>query len=139
MTTYCIMGHRSAASVGGAYSDKVKVNGVPLRYATREEAQAVRDRIAATRMSHNVSYTVKEWNMKRRITAAEVVATHVGWDMAEMSEVRYQPTRYRIAVYTIGEDYYCAPSAGKPPGDFNWQPVGETLGRMVYCAKPEAA
>lgn len=77
--------------------------------------------------------------MKRRITAAEVIATHIGYDLAEMSEYRYQPTRYpNPAVYAIGDTYYCAPAAGgRLHLDWNWKATATVLGRTVYEAGTE--
>ena len=52
---------------------------------------------------------------KRRVTDAERIAFIIGFDLAEMSEYRYQSTRYPIAVYAIGEKYYCVPRGRKVP------------------------
>lgn len=76
--------------------------------------------------------------MKRR-TAAECIAFHLGWDFAEMADCRYQPSRYRIAVYVVGDDYVCCPAVGqKPPApnEFAWRKVGESYGRAVFRASP---
>lgn len=69
----------------------------------------------------------------KRRSAAEIIATHLCYDFAEMSEYRYQSTRYTVAVYAIGEFYYCAPSSGKkPPQDRKWEVVGTYYDRPVY-------
>lgn len=61
----------------------------------------------------------------KRVTAAEAIAEHLGWDINEMKDCRYQPTHYPVAIYTVGNDYYCAPAIGKePPKDFRWAHVG---------------
>ena len=71
----------------------------------------------------------------RRITAAERIAFLIGWDYAEMAECRYQPTRYRIAIYTVGDSYMACPrSKNELPRDgFDWKPIGESYGRTVYA------
>lgn len=73
----------------------------------------------------------------RRVSAAEKIAYILGTDFAEMAEYRYQPTRYAIAVYAIGESYYCATSrAGKLPDvGLTWKAIGEAYGATVYEAK----
>lgn len=74
----------------------------------------------------------------RRITAAERIAFITGFDFAEMADNRYQPSRYRVAVYTLGDEYMCCPSSGqKPPADFTWHPFRESMGRMVYSTRPQ--
>jgi hypothetical protein len=75
--------------------------------------------------------------MKRRRTAAEVLATFYSMDMAEMSEYRYQPTRFaNPAIYTIGgTGYAAAPASGKmPPNycDLKWKRAGEMFGRPIF-------
>lgn len=80
--------------------------------------------------------------MAQRKTAAEIIAFVKGYDFAEMSELRYQPSRYRIAIYVLGSDYYCCPSTGqKLPtanDEFNWQECGNAYGRKVYCSVANA-
>lgn len=72
---------------------------------------------------------------KRKITAAEVIATYVSYDCAEMSDYRYQPTRYsNPAIYAIGNTYYCAPTNGKLHKGWNWSFEAVVLGRNVYTA-----
>lgn len=74
---------------------------------------------------------------KQRYTAAYIIAFHCGQDMADMADCRYQPTVYPSpAVYTLNDDYYCAPAAGqKLPEDFDWREVGAHYSRIVYCSK----
>ena len=49
--------------------------------------------------------------MTKRRTAAEIIGFHFGWDIRDVSETRYQSTRYTApAVYVIGDDYYAAPA-----------------------------
>lgn len=76
-------------------------------------------------------------------SAKEIIATHLGWDMADMEEYRYQSTQLQDAAYTSGDDYYtCPPKGRKPSGKdrwgekvFNWQPDGELFGRTIYVHK----
>jgi hypothetical protein len=76
----------------------------------------------------------------KRRTAPEIIGTLLGWDMADVSEGRYQSTRYNApGVYVCGNDYYCAPSgAQKPPRGWDWKREGEVYGRAVYRAEPSA-
>lgn len=73
-----------------------------------------------------------------RRTAAERIAFLISWDLAEMSEVRYQPSKYRIAIYTIGSSYMACPRSESelPKEGFNWKPFGESYGRMVFISEP---
>jgi hypothetical protein len=73
-------------------------------------------------------------------TAPEIIGFHLGWDMAEVSDARYQSTRFSSpGVYTCPHDYFCAPTAKqKPPKGFAWKEVGEHYGRKVYRADPSA-
>ena len=73
--------------------------------------------------------------MTRR-TAPEIIAFHFGADIREVSDSRYQPTRYASpGLYVIGDDYYCSPTASqKPPPDYTWKKVGEYYGREVLRA-----
>jgi hypothetical protein len=73
--------------------------------------------------------------------ASEIIAFHLGYDMAEMSGYRYQSTRWtKPAVYTSNSgDYYAAPVSGKMPraycGFDTWECVAEHYGRKVFRAK----
>lgn len=47
--------------------------------------------------------------MTRR-TAANIIAFHFGWNITDVSEGRYQSTRYASpSIYVLGDDYYAAP------------------------------
>ena len=77
--------------------------------------------------------------MVKRRTAAELIAYHVGWDMAEMSEYRYQSTRFvSPAIYTVADSYYAAPTAAnvsrlrKGYAGLKWQCVGQEYGREIW-------
>ena len=74
--------------------------------------------------------------MKKR-TAPEVIGFHLGWDMRDVSDCRYQPSRYASpAIYTLGDDYWCCPSGTqKPSADFNWTAEATHYGRTIYRAK----
>ena len=76
--------------------------------------------------------------------ASECIAFHLGWNMPDVTEGRYQPTRYAYpAIYVCADDYYCCPPAGKAPpkgrrdlpDEWNWQVVGEAYGRTVYVSR----
>jgi len=76
---------------------------------------------------------------KKRRTAAEIIAFHFGWNMPDVSECRYQPTRYHSpAIYTLFDGYYAAPSNNKPPVNMEgiWREVGEHYGRRIYEMTP---
>jgi hypothetical protein len=60
-----------------------------------------------------------------------------GWDIADVSECRYQPSRYKIAVYAMFDGYVCCPRMGaSPPAGFQWVADGEAYGRTIYYARP---
>ena len=67
-------------------------------------------------------------------TDAERIAFMMGWDIAEVRECRYQSSRYKLAVYTIGDAYYCVPRGRAKPAGFDWQPWKESYGEMIYTA-----
>jgi hypothetical protein len=76
-----------------------------------------------------------------RRTAAEIIGTYLCWDIRDVSDCRYQSTRYTApAVYSIplkgGIEYVCCPSGSqKPPRGFpSWNPIGEIHGRTIYGA-----
>ena len=74
--------------------------------------------------------------MVKRRTAPEIIGFHFGWDMREISETRYQPSKYaNPAVYVIFDDYYAAPSDNrKPKYDVGkpWVELYEYYGRKIY-------
>ena len=56
--------------------------------------------------------------------AANALAFHLGWDIGEVREYRYQPTRTQIPVFSIGDGYMTARPLSKPPkdgDDFTWK------------------
>jgi hypothetical protein len=79
-----------------------------------------------------------------RRSAPEVIGTYLGWDIRDVSDMRYQSTRYSSpAVYGIdvGEfSFVCAPSGSqKLPnmamewgGTTKWTEIGEAYGRKIY-------
>lgn len=74
-----------------------------------------------------------------RRSAAEIIAFHFSTDIASVREGRYQPGRTGPEpVYVVGDDYWCAPKATRPPPDadkfgFNpWQEVACYYGRKVW-------
>jgi hypothetical protein len=68
--------------------------------------------------------------------ANEIIAFHFGWDIKDVSDGRYQPSRFsNPSIYVVGEDYYCAPTAKqKLPKDFKWTEIAEWYDRKVYRA-----
>jgi hypothetical protein len=73
---------------------------------------------------------------------SEIIAFHLGCDIRDVTDGRYQPSRYsNPPVYVCGEDYFCAPTERQelPGQDFDWKQVGEWYGRKVYRAQPRAA
>jgi hypothetical protein len=75
-------------------------------------------------------------------TAPEIIGFHLGWDIRDVTDGRYQ--RYTApGVYVCGDHYYCSPTAQqKPPhlgvkGDTPtaWEKVGTYYNRDVYRTK----
>ncbi len=64
-------------------------------------------------------------------TSKEALANHLGWDIADLKDARYQSTQYNSPVYSISNDYFCATPEGKAPAKpmrkgvdpFNWVEV----------------
>lgn len=48
-------------------------------------------------------------------TAKEALATHLGCDIADLTDYRYQPTCYTKAVYAVHETIMCANKSGPLP------------------------
>ena len=72
-------------------------------------------------------------------TAPEIIGFHLGWDIRDVSDGRYQ--RYAApSVYACGGDYFCCPTAGQklPKGisDKPWEKAGTYYGRDVYRVSP---
>ena len=77
-------------------------------------------------------------------SAAYVIAFHFSWDIDDVRHYRYQPTmRPGMAIYSIDEDYFCCPPAGKKPmygKEFPWKPLAEYFGRTIYhCTSKDIA
>lgn len=68
-------------------------------------------------------------------TAPEIIGFHLGWDIQDVKDGRYQ-RHDSPGVYVCANDYYCSPTASqKPPSGFNeWNKVGTYYGRDVYKA-----
>ena len=80
--------------------------------------------------------------MQKRRTAPEIIAVHFSCDMGDVTDGRYQPTRYSSpSIYTFGTDYYAAPSNNLPPKNMPgaWKEIGEHYGRKVFCLNPAQA
>jgi len=73
--------------------------------------------------------------------ANEIIAYRLGQDIAEITDGRYQPSRFQNpSIYVYADEYYCAPTQKqKLPKGFKWKAEGEWYGRTVYCATPERA
>ena len=72
--------------------------------------------------------------------AHEIIAATFSTDAPSISDMRYQPTRTRTAVYAIGDNYFCCPPAGRPPAPgYAWPPPAAQFfagreGRTLYVA-----
>lgn len=71
--------------------------------------------------------------------ANEIIAFHLGWDIKEVSDGRYQ--RYSSPnIYVCGGSYFASPTKGqKLPStvsDNEWKLVGEYYGREVWRVDP---
>lgn len=77
--------------------------------------------------------------MKERRTAPEIIGFHFGWDMRDVSETRYQPTRYvNPAIYSMGDSYFAAPSNNATPKHIvggPWECIAEYYGRKIFRSK----
>ena len=74
--------------------------------------------------------------MTKKRTGAECVAFRYGWDLRDVTDMRYQAKRGAVAVYTMFDGYVCCPPSGKePPAGWTWRADGEAYGRTVYFAE----
>lgn len=48
------------------------------------------------------------------------IAATLGIDLSEMRDYRYQPSRSSVAIYAIGDNYYCARTSAPDDGR-NWE------------------
>ena len=86
-------------------------------------------------MSNPKSDSIPMKKDSKRRSAQECIAFRLGWNITDVSDNRYQAGRQAVPVYTIGDTYMCCPPVGaKPPKGWNWQPDGESYGRVVYSA-----
>lgn len=74
----------------------------------------------------------------RKVSAAEIIATVIGWDWDDVKANIYQPTRYSSpSVYVYGSAFLCCPGKGRQPPKSNfdkWTLLGEAFGRPVYIS-----
>jgi hypothetical protein len=70
----------------------------------------------------------------KRFSVREAVATHLGHDMAELREYRYQPSRTPCEVYSTSSGYFTATKGRKPKtaddsymGAWDWERVRDGL------------
>jgi hypothetical protein len=67
-------------------------------------------------------------------TAPEIIAFHLGWDMADVVDGRYQ-RHASPGVYVCGNDYFCCPThRQRLPKGFDWIEVGNHYSRAVFRA-----
>ncbi len=74
-----------------------------------------------------------------RKTAPEIIGVHLGWDIRDVTEGRYQ--RYTApSVYVCGSNYFCCPTASQklPTGvsENEWEKAGTYYGRDVWRVEP---
>lgn len=75
--------------------------------------------------------------------SATALATHLGWDVEDVKDTRYQPTRYKAAIFVIGDEYMTVCKVGKKPVKFEleWHPVEswitEKYNYLVFVTKQE--
>lgn len=71
--------------------------------------------------------------------ANEIIAFHLGWDVKEVSEGRYQGYT-SPSIYVCGDSYFAAPTSGqKLPSKISeneWKLVAEYYGRQVWRVDP---
>lgn len=93
--------------------------------------------------------TKEDWNRgaaslksKVRRSQAEIVGFHLGWDIGDVRDMVYQPTRYsQPNIYSVGPtDYMCACKDGQrvrgaAGRDYEWTPVAAYYGWTVYAGK----
>jgi hypothetical protein len=77
--------------------------------------------------------------MTSRKSQAEIIGFHLGWDISDVRDSVYQPTRYSSPkIYSCGPtDYMAATPSGKRPSgatarDFEWTPVASYYDWTVY-------
>jgi hypothetical protein len=78
--------------------------------------------------------------MSKTRQAPEIIAHHLGWNVSEVSEARYQPHKYPApGIYICGDEYFCAPTdrqALHKIDGLNWAKVGTEYDRVIYSANP---
>lgn len=77
-------------------------------------------------------------NHPNRKSAAEIIGTWFGTDIAEIRDAAYQRTRNPTlyVIYGDGFDYVCCPTSSQnPPKDRDWFELGELYGRKIFAAK----
>lgn len=74
-----------------------------------------------------------------RRTAPEIIGFHFSMDIRDVTDGRYQPSRYYTpSVYVVGDDYYAAPADNRMPRHEVGQPwefVASYYGRSIYRSK----
>jgi hypothetical protein len=81
---------------------------------------------------------IEETEKQMAKRANEIIAFHLGWDIREVSDGRYQ-NYTSPGVYVCSESYFAAPTKGqKLPrvSEKEWYLVGEYYGREVWRVDP---
>jgi hypothetical protein len=80
----------------------------------------------------------------RRLNRAAVVAEYIGADLRDVSDYRYQPSRFvKVPIWAIGSTYLCVARPGDvPPAGYPWEaaspdtwPLPRYPGVTLYTAK----
>lgn len=80
--------------------------------------------------------------------AAEIIADHLGSDIADVRDMAYRRGHTAYPLYSIGEETWCCPPAGrKPPQDYGdrsgdgyeWRVVATVGARTIYAYGGEVA
>ena len=75
---------------------------------------------------------------KKPLRTDMAIASHLGWDVAEIREHRYQQHHTPCPVYTVGGEYLTATSGKTPKNneDYQWQRVDswvtEVYGNVIW-------
>lgn len=79
-----------------------------------------------------------------KITTPRALAEHLGWNMSDVTDYRYQQSKNRHAIYVICDDYMTACPVGKSPKPFEfhtWQKLDSWItkpyGWEIYKAIPD--
>lgn len=72
-----------------------------------------------------------------RRSDAELIAAAYLLDVSSVTDGRYRPSLFKVAIYAIDDNYFCVPR-GRPlpplPDGYGWQPWKESFGDMIYIS-----